>query len=147
MVGHPYGGPPTNKRTITIAEVLPKEQGGLSPTSLPAWESCDREMSSQRARGAYFAESQRAVENRDSTLKQHTQNLTCCGTMHTSSNVKGSWARPSPWSWKASWRSNWSLPWVIVTRWQTFWELFPPRGNIQCQRMLKLPHNCTHLTP
>ena len=124
----PYGGPPTNKRIITIAEVLPKEQGGLSPTSLPDWESCAREMSSQRARGAYFAESQRAVENRDSILKQHTQNLTYFGTLYTSSNLKGSWVRPSLWSWKASWRGGRQLELTLGTQLhgrQPFGELFP----------------------
>ena len=32
-----------------------------------------------------------SCENRDSVLKQHTQNLTCFGTLYTSSNLKASW--------------------------------------------------------
>ena len=41
---------------------------------------------------AYFWETQRAVGNRDYTLKGHTQNLSCSGTQGWSNNLKGAWA-------------------------------------------------------
>ena len=41
-----------------------------------------------RVSGAYFQEKQKAVGYRDSTLKDHTQNLTCSETQGKSSYLK-----------------------------------------------------------
>lgn len=49
-------------------------------------------------------ESQRTIENGDSGLKWHGQNLTHSESWHKGSRLKGVWVRPTCWSWWAFWR-------------------------------------------
>lgn len=74
------GGQTTNRRIITNAQVLPKEEGVRAPSGLPSLgvlnqEDEPAECLASKARGAQFWESQRVVGNRNSTLRWHTQNL------------------------------------------------------------------------
>lgn len=61
--------------------------------SLQAWGTCTRKMNPSiltlKASRAYFLERERTVENKVSTLKGGTQNLTHSRTQSRSSNVKG----------------------------------------------------------
>ena len=73
----PWGGQPTNGRVITTAEVLPKKQGIQAPIDLPSPGILHQEEESPehlvlKANGAYLWKTQRAVGNRDHTLKWHT---------------------------------------------------------------------------
>ena len=48
-------------------------------------------------------ENTRTVGNRDFTLEGHILNLTCSRTQQRGRSLKGSWARPTYWSWSISW--------------------------------------------
>ena len=74
----------TDRKIITTAEVLPKGQGSKPHIELPRLQVLYQEGKPPehlvlQASGAFFWESQRAVENRVSTLKGHTQNLISSG--------------------------------------------------------------------
>ena len=58
-----------------MAEVLPKEQGDQAPDRAPSLKVTWK-ISHQKAIGACFQESQRAIGNKDSIFKGHTQNHT-----------------------------------------------------------------------
>ena len=60
-------------------------------------------------------ESQRALVNRDSTLKGHTHNHTCSRTQGRSSHSKGASVRPTCWSWRASWRGRKQMEFTLAT--------------------------------
>lgn len=110
-----YSQPTTLRRwsrkrlNITIVEVIPKEWGVFSPTlgSL-SWWSCTGRMTLEfldllNSR-AYFWENQRALENKDFIFSWSAENLTFSKTQNRSSSLKGEWARPISWPWRASWR-------------------------------------------
>ena len=70
----------TDRKIITTAEVLPKGQGSKPHIELPRLrvlyqEGKPPEHLVLQACGAFFWESQRAVENRVSTLKGHTHKI------------------------------------------------------------------------
>ena len=78
----------------------PQEARGPSTLDFLAWGLAlgrtPPERLALKPSGAYFPEGQRAVgNNRDSTLKGCTQNLTCSRTQGRSSNLKGAWIRPT----------------------------------------------------
>ena len=80
---------PPNKKIIAVAEVLPKDQGIPQPVVLHQEDKLPGRLTLKASR-AYFWESQRAVGNRDSTLKGHTQNPTHSGTQGRSSQFERS---------------------------------------------------------
>lgn len=51
-------------------------------------------------------ESQRTIENGDSGLERHVQNLTNSESWHKGSRLKDVWVRPTYWSWWAFWRGR-----------------------------------------
>ena len=55
-----------------------------------------------KASRAYFPESQRAVGNRNSPIKGCMQRFTHFGTQGRSSHLRGDWARPTSWFWRAT---------------------------------------------
>ena len=117
----PLGRQPTNKRIITIAEVLPKDPEVQNPhqapwTGSPALGRRAPQCLALKASKAYFQESQRAVGNRDSTLKRHTKNLICSKTQGRSRNLKEAWVRPTCWSWRASQRGRKQLGLTLETQ-------------------------------
>lgn len=87
------GGLPTNRGS-------PQGAGGSEPhIGLPSLrvllqEDQPPEHLALKASSAYFQESQRAVANRDPTLKRHPQGLTHSRTQSRSSHLKG--ARSDP---------------------------------------------------
>ena len=77
----------------------PRSNGSESHIGLPSpgvlqWEKEPSECLALKTSVAYFWETQRAMGNRDSTLKGCTQNCTRSGTQGRSSNLKGVWVRP-----------------------------------------------------
>ena len=56
-----------------------------------------------KASGALLQELHRTGGNRDFTLKRCTQNLMCITTKGKSSNLIGTWVRPTCWSEIVSW--------------------------------------------
>ena len=58
--------------------------------------------------------------NRDSTLKGHTQNLTCSKMHGRSSHWKGAWSKPTCSSWRASCRGRRQLKLTLGTQMQPF---------------------------
>ena len=95
----PPGRQPTNGKIITVAQRFsPRSEGSktlirLSSSGVPHWEDKPPEHLALKVRGDYLQESQKAVQNRDSTPKGYTQNLTHSGTQGKSSNSKGAWVR------------------------------------------------------
>lgn len=78
----PLGGQLTNGRIITVVEFLLKKQEVRAPHQAPSLRILSQEDQppehlALKACEAYFKERQKAVGNRDSTLKikRHTQNL------------------------------------------------------------------------
>ena len=69
-----------------------------------------------KANGPYFREIQRNVGNRNSALKECTQNLTCSGTQGRGRNSKETWVRLTDWSWRASWRGRRQLTPTLRTQ-------------------------------
>ena len=75
------GGQPTKGRIVTTAEVLPRGKGSKPHTEIPSsgilpWKYEPLKYLALKASGDHLQESQRAVENRGSALKRHTQRLT-----------------------------------------------------------------------
>ena len=76
----PLGGCPTTGRIITIAEVLPREQRFQAPLGSPAQGSCTRRRAPRTfdfaGHQGLVSGGQKAVGNRDSTLKRCMLNHT-----------------------------------------------------------------------
>ena len=71
----------------------PQEQGDRAPHQIPQlgvlnWKYKPPEHLTLKASTAYFQERQRAVGNKDSTIRGHTQNLTSSETQVRSNNLK-----------------------------------------------------------
>lgn len=66
---------PTNERTINNCTDSPQGGRGLNP----GFRGAPRTFV-LKARGAYFEESQKTLQTRDSTLKGHTKHLTLSDT-------------------------------------------------------------------
>ena len=94
---------PTNRRSMTIVEVLPKEWGVQVPIRFPIlgvlhWEDKLPECLDLKTSRAYVWASQRVIGNRDSALKGHMQNLVLSKSQHRGSSLKGACVRPTCWS-------------------------------------------------
>lgn len=53
--------------------------------------------------GAYVQDSQRAIKNWGCALQGYLWNLTRFKSWHRGHSLKGTWIRPTCWSWRASW--------------------------------------------
>ena len=77
----------------------PRSEGFEPHINLPSpgdvhWEDELAEHVALKTSEAYVCERWRAIGNRDSALKVHTQNLTHSKTQHRGSNLKGAWSDP-----------------------------------------------------
>lgn len=140
------GGQCTNRRIITIAEVLSKKQGVWAPHQAlqpraPAPGNKLLKYLTLKVSRTCCQETQRAVGHSNSTLKGCSQNLTCSKTQARRGHLKAAWRRPNCWSWRvsqrdrrqrrSSWGHNWGqpfgeliLPWGHRC-WQVPWRILP----------------------
>ena len=80
---------------LQMQKFSPRSKGSKPHTRLPSpGRGAPRELS-VKAGGTCIQKSQRAIGNRDSTHKWHTQNLTHSESQCRSSNLKGTWLRPT----------------------------------------------------
>ena len=116
---YPWVGDRQMGRLLQLQRFSPGSKGFESHVRFPSpgilhWEDKPPKCLALKASGAYFQESQKAVGNRDSTLKGHTQNLTHSKTQSRSSNLKGGGVRPTCWSCRVSQRGNRQLELLLV---------------------------------
>ena len=117
----PRGGQPTKGRIDTTAEVLQRGKGSKPHTGIPRpgvlhWKDEPLKYLALKASGDHLQQTQRAVENRGSALKGHTQRLTWFSTQDRSSNLKEAWSRPTCWSWGVSQRIRRQVDLILVTQ-------------------------------
>ena len=105
---NPYawvGGPQKGEK-LQLQRFSPRGKGSDHTPGSPAQGSCTGKtvlkMFGFEDNWGLFWETQRGKGNRDSTLKGHTQNLTCSGIQGRSSNSKGAYVRPTYSSWRIS---------------------------------------------
>ena len=119
---------------LQLQRFPPRSKGSKPHIGLPSLgilhqEDEPPECLALKASGAYFPESQRAVGNRDSTLKGDIQILICSGVEGRSSNLKEAWVRPTGWSWQATQRGRRHLGLTLGTQMMAaaFWGTHPTR--------------------
>ena len=89
----------------------PQGVSSLNPTLCsPAPDDDSPKHLGLKASGAYFQEFWRAVGNRD------PENVTCSRTQSRSCDLKGSWVRPTCWSWRVSWRGRSKMELMLGTQ-------------------------------
>lgn len=106
-----WGGIPTNQKLVILKSFSHRSESSephIMLSSLlrgPAQErGTSRALGFEGQQGLLIVGAPQNWGNTDFTLKGHTQILMHTGTRGKSSNLIGSWVRPTCWSWRVSWR-------------------------------------------